>query len=168
MKRKIEDYINKGDYAVLCSSIEEWNTIVDLINKNYVSTTTQPYSKTKSNVLNLQNLKVTIGTGILKTFPNYTIYPASDFLEKEFTFEKEKWYKNPGNFVGSKATWAKFEKWKNDKFYFTEWITNGVYENKKSHWCYSKLNKVYDALTDLTEIQQYLPLYHIDAQKYLP
>ena len=40
---EIEDYINKGDYAVLCSSIEEWNAIVDLINKNHVSTTTQPY-----------------------------------------------------------------------------------------------------------------------------
>lgn len=97
MKKKIEDYINKGDYAVLCSSIEEWNAIVDLINKNHVSTTTQPYSKTKSNVLNLQNLRVTIGTGILKSFPNYTIYPASDFLEEEPKFEVGKYFLNGFN-----------------------------------------------------------------------
>ena len=160
MKKKIEDYINKGDYAVLCSSIEEWNAIVDLINKNHVSTTTQPYSKTKSNVLNLQNLRVTIGTGILKSFPNYTIYPASDFLEEEPKFEVGKWYYVE---LGVHKHYLKFKKINKDNTFIDE---KGYIKSLKE-WDYGvsiDIEKVtfYRLLTDLSEIQQFLPDGHVD------
>ena len=160
MKRKIEDYINKGDYAILCSSIEEWNTIVDLINKNHVSTTTQPYSKTKSNVLNLQNLGVTIGTGTLKSFPSYIIYSASDFLEEEFKFEEGKWYYIE---LGVHKHYLKFKKInKNNAFLDKE----GYIKNLKEwgYGCSINIKEVtfYRLLTDLSEIQQYLPPNHPD------
>lgn len=160
MKKKIEDYINKGDYAVLCSSIEEWNAIVDLINKNHVSTTTQPYSKTKSNVLNLQNLGVTIGTGTLKSFPSYIIYSASDFLEEEFKFEEGKWYYIE---LGVHKHYLKFKKInKNNAFLDKE----GYIKNLKEwdYGCSIDIEKVtfYRLLTDLSEIQQFLPDGHVD------
>lgn len=163
MKRKIEDYINKGEYAVLCSSEEEWNTIVDLINKNHVSTTTQPYSKTKSNVLNLQNLRVTIGTGILKSFPNYTIYPASDFLEEEPKFEVGKWYYVE---LGVHKHYLKFKKIDKDKAFIDK---KGFVDSLKK-WDYGvsiDVKKVtfYKLLTDLSEIQEYLPEGHPDKIK---
>lgn len=163
MKRKIEDYINKGDYAILCSSIEEWNTIVDLINKNHVSTTTQPYSKTKSNVLNLQNLKVTIGTGTLKSFPSYIIYSASDFLEEEFKFEEGKWYYIE---LGVHKHYLKFKKInKNNAFLDKE----GYIKNLKEwdYGCSINIKEVtfYRLLTDLSEIQEFLPDGHVDKIK---
>lgn len=163
MKRKIEDYINKGDYAVLCSSIEEWNAIVDLINKNHVSTTTQPYSKTRANVLNLQNLGVTIGTGTLKSFPSYIIYSASDFLEEEFKFEEGKWYYIE---LGVHKHYLKFKKInKNNAFLDKE----GYIKNLKEwdYGCSINIKEVtfYRLLTDLSEIQEFLPDGHVDKIK---
>jgi len=72
-----------------------------------------------------------------------------------------KWYKNPGNFEGADITWAKFEKWENNKFYFFEWITKGNYEDRSSYWCYGKSEKAYNPI-NIEEIRQYLPFKHPD------
>jgi hypothetical protein len=72
-----------------------------------------------------------------------------------------KWYKNPGKHEGAIDTFAKFEKWEDNWFHFTEWIINEVYENKISKWSYSKTNKVYEPV-NIEEIQQYLPANHPD------
>jgi len=69
-----------------------------------------------------------------------------------------KWYKNPGNFDGSEKTFAKFEKLEDKIFYFTEWITNGVYKNEKSRWNYS-YPEAYEFI-NIKEIQEYLPFDH--------
>lgn len=73
------------------------------------------------------------------------------------------WYRNPGNFEGSDLTWAKFEKWQKSWFYFTEWITNGVYEIKGSRWSYSSSNSGYEPI-NIEEIRQYLPYGHPDIK----
>lgn len=72
------------------------------------------------------------------------------------------WYKNPGNFAGSEITWAKFEKWEDNSFYFTEWINKGTYENKKSYWYYSECDGIYEPV-NIKKIKKYLPFNHPDC-----
>ena len=152
MKRKIEDYINQK-VAIECETKEQWQKIIDfskieLINK---------FDLSSNKCINLN----TIAGGywgrsskedIIKQ--GYTIYPASDFLEEESKFEKGKWYKNKT----SKSLYRNISRneviWSSKRFQ-ENYSVKETFEN-------------WELLTDLSEIQQYLPLFHIDTEKYLP
>jgi hypothetical protein len=87
--KKIKDYINKGDYAVFCSSKEEWDNIVTLIQEHFKSKPYGDYQKSKYEYLNLNNINRTIGVGSLNSFSKFTIFNASEFLQNEekYTYE---------------------------------------------------------------------------------
>lgn len=149
MKRKIEDYINQK-VAIECETKEQWQKIIDfskieLINK---------FDLSSNKCINLN----TIAGGywgrsskedIIKQ--GYTVYPASDFLEEESKFEKGKWYKNKKlkslyrNISRNEVIWSKGR--------FGE---NYSVEENFENW---------ELLTDLSEIQQFLPDGHPDKIK---
>lgn len=81
-------------------------------------------------------------------------------------FIEGKWYKNPGDFPEANKTYGRFLKWENCCWHFTEYINNGVLEVplKSTWWAYEDGGPVYPPLTDLSEIQPYLPEGHPDKQ----
>lgn len=119
MKRKIEDYKDQK-VAIHCSTKEEWDKIVDLfpsnrsVKKNYWQNSV---NNGKSDTINIEGY----GWSPKKHYEDegYTIYPASDFLEKESVnslLKNEIYYnlssnnivrwKNPtgGNYLGNGCT----------------------------------------------------------------
>lgn len=80
-KRKVKDYV--GQYvAIYCSSKEEWDKIVDLFDK---PTVRKEYwgdvvNEGKSDTINVSGCGWSPKEHFIKT--QYTIYPASDFLEE--------------------------------------------------------------------------------------
>ena len=152
MKRNINDY--KGTKtAIEVNSIEEFDKIKKLLGHkqkgincfterwNYISCYSDDYS----------NKEWWINKG-------FTLYKASDFLEELPKFEEGKWYK-----VNDKYT--KFLILENESLIFgSEHIYNNkhyISELKTGTWI-SKLSDNPVLLTDLSEIQQYLPLNHPD------
>ena len=99
-KRKIEDYKDQK-VAIHCSTKEEWDKIVDVlpsgrsVKKNCWQNSV---NNGKSDTINIEGY----GWSPKKHFENtgYTIYPASDFLEKESVnslLENEIYYNLPSN-----------------------------------------------------------------------
>ncbi len=85
---------------------------------------------------------------------------------KEPQFEVGKWYKYTGKHLSDGSYYAKYLKTDSDnKFHYSERVFNKVYDNI-TNWSASDSNPV--LLTDLSEIQQYLPDGHSDLLKYLP
>lgn len=160
MKKNINDY--KGtETAIEVNSIEEFDKIKKLLGHkqkgincfterwNYISCYSDDYS----------NKEWWINKG-------FTLYKASDFLEEVPKFEEGKWYK-----VNDKYT--KFLILENESLIFgSEHIYNNkhyISELKTGTWI-SKLSDNPVLLTDLSEIQQYLPLNHPDliAKEFFP
>ena len=79
--KKIEDYINKGKYAIYSSSKEEWNSILALIQKVRQSKPHADYKKSEYDYLNLNSVDNWIGVGSRDSYKKFTIYNASEFLE---------------------------------------------------------------------------------------
>lgn len=77
----IKHYLG-NDYAVYCSSKEQWNQIIDLIREEIDEgiVTTLPYHKIKTNYLNLNHISHAIGVGNKQDYKYYTILNASEFL----------------------------------------------------------------------------------------
>lgn len=162
MKRKIEDYINQK-VAIECETKEQWQKIIDfskieLINK---------FDLSSNKCINLN----TIAGGywgrsskedIIKQ--GYTIYPASDFLEEESKFEERKWYKR--NTISNSKGYLMYVKSleiniKDNTQVYKERINgDGEYINlEKNSSC---TFKNFTLLTDLLEIQEFLPPNHPD------
>lgn len=160
MKKNINDY--KGTKtAIEVNSIEEFDKIKKLLghnqkgsncfkeNKNYISCYSDDYC----------DKQYWINAG-------FTLYKASDFLEEVPKFEEGKWYK-----VNDKYT--KFLILENESLIFgSEHIYNNkhyISELKTGTWI-SKLSDNPVLLTDLSEIQQYLPSNHPDliAKEFFP
>lgn len=74
-------------------------------------------------------------------------------------FIKGKWYKNTGNFAGSDKIFAKFSKWENDTWFYSEKINNGVYEKANNTWHFH--GDVYEPI-DIKKIEHHLPENHPD------
>ena len=152
MKRNINDY--KGTKtAIEVNSIEEFDRIKELLGHNQKGsncfTKTNNYISCYSD--DYANKEWLINKG-------FTLYKASDFLEELPKFEEGKWYK-----VNDKQT--KFLILENESLIFgSEHIYNNkhyISELKTGTWI-SKLSDNPVLLTDLSEIQQYLPLNHPD------
>lgn len=164
MKRKIEDY-KKQKIAIYCSSKEEWDKVNDFLGKKGLTRTYGAISESDNMFVDCIHIN---GKGTANEFwykkEGYTIYPASDFLEEEPKFDEGKWYKNIGKDDKAYAKCKKFEK---NCFYLSDHIskdkqyrlyTDGSYFSEKNY-------QNAELLTDLSEIQQYLPEGHPDKVK---
>lgn len=159
MKRKIKDYINKVDYAVLCSSIEEWDKINDLLGKKGLTRDYGDISDPDNVFVDCIHINGK-GTASKKYYEqkSYIIYSASDFLEEEFKFEVGKWYKINNNYTKFLILQNKSEIFGSEHIYNNE---HHMSEIKSGTWVF-KLSDNPVLLTDLSEIQQYLPPNHPD------
>ncbi|KKP65128.1 MAG: hypothetical protein UR61_C0032G0012, partial [candidate division WS6 bacterium GW2011_GWE1_34_7] len=88
---------------------------------------------------------------------------ANKFVEKpKCKFIVNKWYKTEY----SNKRYIKFKKLENsgnyNKIYFLELIEDGKHEYSNDYWANTELEDSLELLTDLSEIQQYLPLDHVD------
>lgn len=99
---------------------------------------------------------------------DFVIYEkySNKFAEivEEPKFEEGRWYKNynPPNYM-------KCNKVDSNYMYGVEYISDGVYDKRSSsNSSYSWDLKTQTLVTDLSEIQQFLPEGHVDLEKYLP
>ena len=152
MKKNINDY--KGTKtAIEVNSIEEFDRIKELLGHNQKGSNCFTERTNYISCFNdsYDNKEWWINKG-------FTLYKASDFLEEVPKFEEGKWYK-----VNDKYT--KFLILENESLIFgSEHIYNNkhyISELKTGTWI-SKLSDNPVLLTDLSEIQQYLPLNHPD------
>ena len=159
MKRKIEDYENKL-VAIFCSSIEEWDKINDLLGKKGLTRDYGDISDPDTAFVDCIHINGK-GTASKKHYEqaSYTIYSASDFIQEDPKFEAGKWYKNynPPNYM-------KCDRIDSNYMYGGEYISNGIY-NKHSNSMYSWDLKTQTLVTDLEEIQEFLPEGHADKIK---
>lgn len=160
-KRKVKDYIGQN-VAIYCSSKEEWDKIVDLfdsptVKKHYWKDVVNYLGK--SDTINITGRGWSFKEHFIKK--QYTIYPASDFLEEEPKFDEGKWYKNIGK---DDKVYAKCKKFEKNCFYLSDHIskdkqyrlyTDGSYFSEKNY-------QNAELLTDLSEIQEFLPDGHVD------
>lgn len=156
--KQIKNYIGK-EVAVQCSSQEEWNKIIELISEvksNHGPTQKYLYNNLTQGTIDCLNLKMggtPIGTSSKDNYlkNGYIVFSASDFLEEEPEFEEGKWYKNKisetlyRNISRNEVIWSsgRFEENYSVKETFENW----------------------ELLTDLSEIQQFLPKGHADKIK---
>lgn len=151
--------------AIHCSTKEEWDKIINLFPSN-VSVDKSCWGSIV-NGRNSDTISINgYGWSPKKHYEgkNYTIYPASDFLEKQFKeqvqFEVGKWYKYTREDI-IQPSYAKYSSKQSFsyRFYYDEFISVNGY--KKGHnWSFLSVKPV--LLTDLSEIQQYLPDGHSD------
>lgn len=154
MKKNINDY--KGtETAIEVNSIEEFDRIKELLGHNQKGINC--FKKSHNYISCYSDDYADKEWWINKRF---TLYKASDFLEEVPKFEEGKWYK-----VNDKYT--KFLILENESLIFgSEHIYNNkhyISELKTGTWI-SKLSDNPVLLTDLSEIQQYLPLNHPDLK----
>lgn len=160
MKRKIEDYENKL-VAIFCSSIEEWDKINDLLGKKGLTRDYGDISDPDNVFVDCIHINGK-GTASKKYYEqkSYIIYSASDFLEKESKFEAGKWYYVE---LGVHKHYLKFNKVDKYKAFLD---VKGFIEDLKrwSHGISIDIENVtfYRLLTDLSEIQEFLPDNHPD------
>lgn len=156
--KQIKNYIGK-EVAVQCSSQEEWNKIIELISEvksNHGPTQKYLYNNLTQETIDCLNLKmggIPIGASSKDNYlkNGYIVFPASDFLEEESKFEEGKWYKSKDsenlyrNISRNEVIWSigRFEENYSVKETFENW----------------------ELLTDLSEIQQFLPKGHADKIK---
>lgn len=166
-KRKIEDYENKL-VAIFCSSIEEWDKINDLLGKKGLTRDYGDISDPDNAFVDCIHINGR-GTASKKHYEqaSYTIYSASDFLQEEPEFEGGKWYKR--NEISNSKGYLMYVKpleinIKDNKQIYKERINgDGEYINlKKTSSC---TFKNFTLLTNLEEIQEFLPEGHADKIK---
>ena len=155
MKKNINDY--KGTKtAIEVNSIEEFDRIKELLGHNQKGSNCFTERTNYISCFNdgYDNKEWWINKG-------FTLYKASDFLEEVPKFEEGKWYK-----VNDKYT--KFLILENESLIFgSEHIYNNkhyISELKTGTWI-SKLSDNPVLLTDLSEIQEFLPDNHPDKIK---
>jgi hypothetical protein len=167
MKRKIEDY-KKQKIAIYCSSKEEWDKIDNLFGKKGLTRDYGDMSNPDNMFVDCIHIN-RMGTASKEWYEQkgYIVYPASDFLKENPQFDEGKWYKNIGKDDKAYAKCKKFEK---NCFYLSDHIskdkqyrlyTDGSYFSEKNY-------QNAELLTDLSEIQQYLPEGHVDKIKSIP
>ena len=83
--------------------------------------------------------------------------------EKTFKFEEGKWYKFSSYSKNSNTNYAKLEKFSGGIFYSKNWIHSEKFNGSGSWYISSIFDPI--LLTDLSEIQQYLPEGHPDKFK---
>lgn len=158
MKRNIEDYENKL-VAIFCSSIEEWDKINDLLGKKGLTRDYGDISDPDNAFVDCIHINGK-GTASKKHYEqaSYTIYSASDFIQEDPKFEVGKWYKINNNYTKFLILQNKSEIFGSEHIYNNE---HHMSEIKSGTWVF-KLSDNPVLLTDLSEIQQYLPPNHPD------
>jgi len=154
-----EDMGNGNTYISLYKENEVHNNIYIQINR-------KTFNKTGEGV-KLYNVQ-RVATELEKAWLNYCIekdkyISYEDFL-KEYkpTYEKGKWYK-----LKTIYDWyAKFEKFSDNCWYASEFIDVGdkSYKDSQGHWDWKNTYKS-RLVTDLKEIESYLPKDHPDIQQ---
>lgn len=166
--KNLKDYLGKK-VAIACRTDEEAKFVNDFLAKNggrnlyyhWESRKDKPkqyhnYIEFSLNKLPLncychENYHKTIG---------YTVYEASEFLK--FNFQVGKWYKfiSYGNI--NNINYAKIKCFAQDTLSASDWILNGSFKESGA-WNINHMSEI-ELLTDLSEIQPYLPETHPDKQ----
>lgn len=153
--KKIEDY--KGTKtAILCTTQQEWDEITALLSYKWDNAKWSLYKE-------ISCINCKDNTYSRKSYyeeHNYTVYPASDFLNnEEQQFLVDKWYKLDNWIV-------KFKKLK-DKINFDGYCINTTSGfTTDGHLSLNNYKPV--LITDLTTIQQFLPFNNPDKIKEQP
>lgn len=161
MKRKIEDY-KEQKIAIYCSSKEEWDKIDNLFGKKGLTRDYGDMSNPDNMFVDCIHIN-RMGTASKEWYEQkgYIVYPASDFLKENPQFDEGKWYKNIGKDDKAYAKCKKFEK---NCFYLSDHISKDKQYRLYTDDSYFSEKNYQNAelLTDLSEIQQYLPDGHSD------
>lgn len=166
-KRKVKDYIGQN-VAIYCSSKEEWNKIVDLFDSPTVK---KHYWEDVVNLGKSDTISITGRGWSPKEYfikKQYTIYPASDFLEEEksFKFEEGKWYSFNWDWYSSNSpVIAKIKKvfgnsinvsWRSYLWEENNYDTSGTY-------LFKDISNIKEL--SIEQVQPYLPEGHPDKFK---
>lgn len=166
--KNLKDYLGKK-VAIACRTDEEAKFVNDFLAKNggrnlyyhWESRKDKPkqyhnYIEFSLNKLPLncychENYHKTIG---------YTVYEASEFLK--FNFQVGKWYKFISYGDINNINYAKIKCFAQDTLSASDWILDGSFEESGA-WNINHMSEI-ELLTDLSEIQPYLPETHPDKQ----
>jgi hypothetical protein len=161
--KKIEDY--KGTKtAILCTTQKEWDGITALL--GYKWNNAEWFHNNQKSCINCEeNLYSDLN---YYNEQKYTILPALDFLNnEEQQFIVGKWYK-----IGAYKAYFKFKsittEYGFDKVSYFDCIWNGGTLRSNNSICNTQATNSAVLLTDLTEIQQFLPSNHPDKIKEQP
>lgn len=150
--KDIKDYKGKK-YAIQCKTQEEWDKITELLGYKWNKNNWE--LQKKESCINISGEGATGKSSYVNA--GYEILQASDFLQPQF--EADKWYKmlNPPSSSHYVKNW-----FNNDGLDgFEETISFGSYNVSGGN--YGRIGSYkYELLTDLSEIQQFLPSGHPD------